>query len=83
MLKYAFWYRKHHDRCDELLRTHWEKMEALVTNLMEVETIDAAAFEAIMRGEDPFAGTRNQPPKKPTREVAIEKHSALRGHSQQ
>ena len=67
-----------HDRCDELLRTHWEKMEALVTNLMEVETIDAAAFEAIMRGEDPFAGTRNQPPKKPTREVRNERDDKKR-----
>lgn len=67
-----------HDRCDELLRLHWDKMEALVTNLMEVETIDAAAFEAIMRGEDPFAGTRNQPPKKPTREVRNERDDKKR-----
>lgn len=67
-----------HDRCEELLRAQWDKMEALVSNLMEVETIDAAAFEAIMRGEDPFAGTRNQPPKKPTREVRNERDEKKR-----
>ncbi len=43
-----------------------------------METIDAAAFEAIMRGEDPFAGTRNQPPKKPTREVRNERDDKKR-----
>jgi cell division protease FtsH len=42
-----------HQRCHEILSTHWEKLELLVQRLLEIETINAAEFEAIMRGEAP------------------------------
>lgn len=42
-----------HQRCHEILATHWEKLEALVKRLLEIETINAPEFEAIMRGETP------------------------------
>ncbi|MFN8446243.1 MAG: ATP-dependent zinc metalloprotease FtsH [Caldilineaceae bacterium] len=67
-----------HDRCHHVLEVNWDKMEALVSSLLEVETINAAEFQAIMRGEDPFANTRSQPPKKPTREVRNERDDKKR-----
>ena len=42
-----------HQRCHEILGAHWEKLEALVKRLLEIETINAPEFEAIMRGETP------------------------------
>jgi len=42
-----------HQRCHELLSLHWEKMVLLSNRLLEVETINAPEFEALMRGEEP------------------------------
>jgi len=42
-----------HQRCHEILSMHWDKLEMLVKRLLEIETIGAAEFEAIMRGETP------------------------------
>jgi len=44
-----------HQRCHALLQADWEKLETVSEYLMEVETLEASEFEAIMRGEDPFA----------------------------
>jgi cell division protease FtsH len=43
-----------HQRCHQLLSTHWDKVELIATTLLEVETIDAQQFAALMRGENPF-----------------------------
>lgn len=43
-----------HDRCHKLLTEHWDKMELLSMRLLEIETINASDFQALMRGEDPF-----------------------------
>lgn len=40
-----------HQRCHTILGEHWDKMELLVNRLMEIETINAPEFEALMRGE--------------------------------
>jgi cell division protease FtsH len=62
-----------HERCYQLLTTHWEKMERLVSALLEVETINAPEFEALMRGETPFTkSTLSGGPKAPPREIKNE-----------
>lgn len=43
-----------HQRCHQLLSTHWDKVELIANTLLEVETIDAEQFQALMRGENPF-----------------------------
>ena len=43
-----------HQRCHQLLSTHWDKVELIATTLLEVETVDAQQFAALMRGENPF-----------------------------
>ncbi len=43
-----------HERCHKLLTEHWDKMELLSMRLLEIETINATDFQALMRGEDPF-----------------------------
>ena len=43
-----------HQECHKLLQTHWDKMELLSQRLLEIETINAEDFQALMRGEDPF-----------------------------
>jgi len=50
-----------HQRCHQLLSTHWEKVELIANTLINVETIDAQQFQALMRGENPFS-----PPETPT-----------------
>ncbi len=40
-----------HQRCHVILNQNWEKLEVLVKRLLEIETINAPEFEAIMRGE--------------------------------
>jgi cell division protease FtsH len=58
------------ERCRQLLTAQWDKMELLVSRLLEEETINAPEFEALMRGEDTFDNLRStQPPRKPTRET--------------
>jgi cell division protease FtsH len=54
-----------HTRCHDLLTTHWDKVVRVATALLEVETIEAAEFNAIMRGEDPYANMehRSGPPR--------------------
>ena len=42
-----------HERCHTILRDNWDKMELLVKRLLEIETINAPEFEALMRGEVP------------------------------
>jgi hypothetical protein len=60
-----------HQRCHQLLGTHWEKMVLLSNTLLDVETINRTEFEALMRGENPFPpSTRRPGSSKPTqREV--------------
>jgi cell division protease FtsH len=43
-----------HQRCHQLLSTHWDKVDLVAKMLLEVETIDAQQFAALMRGENPF-----------------------------
>lgn len=45
-----------HQRCHVVLKEHWDAMIRVADALLEVETINAAEFEALMRGEDPFEG---------------------------
>jgi cell division protease FtsH len=40
-----------HTRCRELLSANWEALERVALRLLEVETINSAEFEALMRGE--------------------------------
>ena len=49
------------ERCHELLTKNWDKLELVTQFLLEVETINAEQFEAIMRGEDPFPDTGGSP----------------------
>ncbi len=50
-----------HQRCHQLLSTHWEKVDLIATTLLEVETVDAQQFQALMRGENPFPDTEEPP----------------------
>jgi cell division protease FtsH len=43
-----------HQRCHQLLSTHWDKVDLIAKTLLEVETVDAQQFQALMRGENPF-----------------------------
>lgn len=52
-----------HERCHIILKEHWEKMELLVARLMEIETINAPEFEALMRGETDYSDTPMEPPR--------------------
>jgi len=52
-----------HQRCHQLLSSHWEKVELVATTLMEHETIDAQQFQALMRGENPFRPTETPTPR--------------------
>ena len=52
-----------HQRCHEVLQANWDKLETVSEYLMDVETLEASEFEAIMRGEDPFEmGNKPSPP---------------------
>ncbi len=46
-----------HDECHRLLSEHWESLQRVALRLLEVETINAAEFEALMRGELPAEST--------------------------
>jgi cell division protease FtsH len=48
-----------HNRCHHLLSSHWDKVDIIAAALLEVETIDAQQFEALLRGEDPFRPTQH------------------------
>jgi cell division protease FtsH len=43
-----------HQRCHVVLKENWEALTRVATRLLEVETISAAEFEALMRGEAPI-----------------------------
>ena len=43
-----------HERCRQLLTEHWDKVELVAQSLLDVETINAEQFAALMRGENPF-----------------------------
>ncbi len=62
-----------HQRCHALLSEHWDKMELLVTRLLEIETINAPEFEALMRGETPadYSGS-NPEPRRSVRGTAVD-----------
>jgi cell division protease FtsH len=47
-----------HQRCHQLLSTHWEQLTAVADALIEVETLDAKQFQAIVRGENPFSDSQ-------------------------
>jgi cell division protease FtsH len=44
-----------HDKARTVLTTHRDKLELVASRLMEIETINAAEFEALMRGDRPPA----------------------------
>ncbi len=50
-----------HQRCTQLLTTHWEKMVILSNVLLDVETVNRTEFEALMRGESPFPPSPRRP----------------------
>ena len=52
-----------HQRCHQLLSSHWDKVELVATTLLDVETIDAQQFQALMRGENPFPPTETPTPR--------------------
>jgi cell division protease FtsH len=52
-----------HQRCHQLLSTHWDKVDLLAATLLEVETVDAAQFQALMRGENPFRPSETPGPR--------------------
>ena len=49
------------DWCYDLLTSNWEELELVSQFLLEVETINAEQFEAILRGEDPFPDGEERP----------------------
>ncbi len=62
-----------HQRCHDLLSSHWDKMVVLANRLLEIETISAPEFEALMRGEDPVESVGKTPGRKtPLRGPKIE-----------
>jgi cell division protease FtsH len=51
-------------RAEELLSTHWDKMEALVAALLDRETLDREEFLAVMNGQ-PLPERQVEPPPAP------------------
>jgi cell division protease FtsH len=52
-----------HQRCHQLLSTHWDKVDLVASTLLEVETVDAQQFQALMRGENPFRPSETPGPR--------------------
>ena len=50
-----------HSRCHQLLAENWDAMQRVASRLLEVETINAPEFQALMRGETPVESTENRP----------------------
>ncbi|GIV70845.1 ATP-dependent zinc metalloprotease FtsH [Caldilinea sp.] len=50
-----------HERCHQLLLEHWEALERVAQRLLEVETLNAAEFQALMRGETPVGDSAVAP----------------------
>ncbi|MBW7885228.1 MAG: AAA family ATPase, partial [Caldilineaceae bacterium] len=42
-----------HGRCHQLLEEHWDALQRVATRLLEIESLNAADFQALMRGEEP------------------------------
>jgi cell division protease FtsH len=62
-----------HGACHDLLTRHWDKMVVVADRLLQVETINAAEFEALMRGEQPIDQQERLPGHKtPAREPKVE-----------
>jgi cell division protease FtsH len=66
-----------HQRCHQLLTERWDKMILLSNRLLQVETINAPEFEALMRGEQPVDHTERQPSPRPLRDAKSDE--AVRG----
>ncbi len=43
-----------HQRCHQVLSEHWDAMMRVADRLLEVETINAEEFAALMRNEEPL-----------------------------
>ena len=52
-----------HQRCHQLLSMHWDKVDLVASTLLEVETVDAQQFQALMRGENPFRPSETPGPR--------------------
>ncbi len=63
-----------HQRCNQLLSTHWEKMTILANVLLDVETVNRPEFEALMRGESPFPPSDRRPARQTPPEVKREEN---------
>ncbi|MFN2202762.1 MAG: ATP-dependent zinc metalloprotease FtsH [Caldilineaceae bacterium] len=50
-----------HRYCHEILSANWDKLELVSQYLLEVETINADEFRAILRGENPFPDRDGKP----------------------
>jgi cell division protease FtsH len=61
-----------HQRCHTILSEHWDKMDLLVKRLLEVETINAPEFEALMRGETPAEYNADPEPRRSLRGTAVD-----------
>ena len=61
-----------HVRCHQLLSENWDAMVRVADRLLEVETINAAEFEALMRGEEP----QEQPEARLGSETAVRRPKA-------
>jgi cell division protease FtsH len=62
-----------HQACHDLLTRHWDKMVVVADRLLQVETINAAEFDALMRGEQPVDQQERTPGHRtPAREPKVE-----------
>lgn len=65
-----------HKRCHELLHQHWDKMVLLSDRLLQIETVNSAEFQAIMRGETAVEPTeKSTNTKQPVREPKLDEQS--------
>ena len=53
-----------HRHCHAILSANWDALELVTQYLLEVETISAEEFEAILRGENPFPDEERPGPKR-------------------
>lgn len=66
-----------HERCRRLLTEHWEKVQLVAQSLLDVETLDAEQFAALIRGENPFA--KEEEPRGPKVRAVDQPSDAVRG----
>lgn len=66
-----------HERCRQLLSEHWDKVQLVAVSLLDVETLDAEQFAALMRGENPF--TQEEEPRGPHVRSADQPGEPVRG----